>query len=630
MNVHLIRPEWLWALLPAVLFALALWRGNRGSGQWQDVVDPALLQHLLVGEAGGRRRNLTPWFLALWCIAILALAGPSLRKIPQPLHEKRDALVVLLDLSYSMTAGDLAPTRIDRARQKLRDLLAERREGQTALVAYAGDAHVVTPLTDDTPTIANLLPALEPSIMPRPGSQPAQAARLALELLHSAGARGGRLLLLTDGIDDADRKALVDLLRGSGVSLSILGIGTAQGAPLPLPEGGFLKDQRGAIVMPGLDEDQLRRTAKQAAGRYQRMQLDDSDLRYLLADDALPGTGDTQALARTADAWEDQGYLLVLCLLPAVLALFRRGWIACLLPLLLLPAPQAARADGWDDLWLTRDQQGQQALQAQDYEHAAKLFEDPARAGAAAYQGGDYAAAEQDFARGDSADDWYNRGNALARQGKLEEALDAYAESLARDPEQADAQANQQLVEDLLEQQQEQEQQQQQDNGGEQDQDQQQQGESGDQQQGDSSGQDSGNQEQGEQSSSDNGQPDPRDQDGSRQDPAQSPGQDKQTQDGQDPADEAGQAQQPEGEDPAQEQARAQQAEESDKEGDGEQGAMNASAETGAEGSERDQALEQWLRRVPDDPAGLLREKFRYESRQRQQQGNSENDDSNW
>ncbi|TGD74920.1 VWA domain-containing protein [Mangrovimicrobium sediminis] len=618
-----MRPEWLWVLLPAALFALALWRGNRSSGQWQDVVDPALLQHLLVGETGGRRRNLTPWLLALWCVAILALAGPSMRKIPQPLHEKRDALVVLLDLSYSMTAGDLAPTRIDRARQKLRDLLEQRREGQTALVAYAGDAHVVTPLTDDTPTIANLLPALEPSIMPVPGSQPAEAAQLALELLHSAGARGGRLLLLTDGIDDADRDALVDLLRGSGVSLSILGIGTAEGAPLPLPDGGFLKDQRGAIVMPGLDEDQLRRTAAQADGRYQRMQLDDSDLRYLLAEDTLPGSGDTQALARTADTWEDQGYLLVLCLLPAVLALFRRGWIACLLPLLLLPAPQAARADAWDDLWLTRDQQGQQALQAQDYESAAKLFEDPARAGAAAYQGGDYAAAEQDFARGDSADDWYNRGNALARQGKLEEALDAYDASLERDPERADAQANRQVVEDLLKQQQEQ--QQQQDKGG--DQDQQQQGESGDQQQGDSSGQDSDNQEQGEQSPSESGQSDASGQDGSRQEPAQSPGQDKQTPDGEDPADGAGQAQQPEGEDTGQ---QAQSAQESDGDGDGEQRDVSAATEAGTEGSERDQALEQWLRRVPDDPAGLLREKFRYESRQRQQQGNSENDDSNW
>ena len=164
MNLHLMRPEWLWALVPALLLALGLWRLRHRSGSWSSVIDPMLLQHLIGEDSDRVRRNLAPALLLAWAIAVVAAAGPSLQKIPQPVHQKQDALVLVLDLSYSMTAADLAPSRVDRARQKLLDLLDQRREGQTGLIAYAGDAHIVTPLTDDTPTIAKLLPALNPVI----------------------------------------------------------------------------------------------------------------------------------------------------------------------------------------------------------------------------------------------------------------------------------------------------------------------------------------------------------------------------------------------------------------------------------------------------------------------------------
>lgn len=158
--------------------------------------------------------------------------------------------MIVLDLSYSMKSGDLAPSRLARARQKILDLLAQRREGQTGLIAYAGDAHVVTPLTDDTPTIANLLPALDPDMMPVPGSDPGAAVAQAVDLLHSAGIREGRILLLTDGVDTHDRREIEQALKDSGVELAVLGIGTQTGAPIPLPDGGFLKEGDGSIVMP--------------------------------------------------------------------------------------------------------------------------------------------------------------------------------------------------------------------------------------------------------------------------------------------------------------------------------------------------------------------------------------------
>ncbi|QFU77875.1 VWA domain-containing protein [Halioglobus maricola] len=591
-----MRPEWLWALAPAVLLALALWRRSRNAGNWESVIAPELLESLLDGKATSAKRNPAPAVLAVWLIAVFAAAGPSWEKIPQPVHQTEDALVVALDLSYSMIAADLEPSRIDRARQKLLDLLARRKEGQTGLIAYAGDPHIVTPLTDDTPTIANLLPALHPEIMPLPGSDPAAALGEAVSLLHSAGIRDGKVLLVTDSITARDQRAIEDVLEGSGASLAIMGVGTATGAPLPLPRGGFLKDSSGGIVMPGLEETNLRAVAAATGGRYMRMQIDDGDLDYLLAENELNLATRTAELGRTADAWEDQGYWLVAMLLLPALALFRRGWLLGLAPLIFLPATPDAHAALWDDLWLTRDQQGQRALQAEDPEAASRLFENKDWAGTAAYRNSDYERAAQDFANGDSADAWYNRGNALARAGQLEEAASAYRESLARNPEAEDAQQNLDLVEQL-QQQQEQEQQQQE----------QQSGEDGEQDDANQDAQQDSQQDQGEQQEGEQQQGESQDSEGSEGEP-------------QEPAEQNEQA----GEPQEGEQQEQQPAEPGDE-------LMDMAQEAATDDNlERDQAMEQWLRRVPDDPSGLLREKFRYESRKRQQQGQDNDNETYW
>jgi Ca-activated chloride channel family protein len=619
MGLHLMRPEWLWLLLPAAILGLWLWQQRGSSGSWSDVIEPELLPHL-VGESTDKRSfNPLPLILVAWVLATVAAAGPSWNKIPQPIHQKQDALVIVLDLSYSMKSADLAPSRIDRARQKLMDLLETRREGQTGLIAYAGDAHIVTPLTDDTPTIANLLPALHPDMMPVPGSDPVAGVAQAVELLHSAGIRNGRILLVTDGVAEKQIRPLQKTLAGTGAGLALMAVGTETGAPIPLPRGGFLKDADGTIVMPALEMQTLRQLTGAAGGRFMPMQIDDSDLDYLLADDLLPDTGQTLALDRTADAWEDQGYWLVLLLLPVALGLFRRGWILCLLPLLLVAQPRTATAQSWDDLWLTPDQQGQRVLQAQDYEAAAELFEDSDWAGTAAYRGEDYEGAVEHFSGDDGADDWYNRGNALARAGKLDEAIEAYRESLQIQPGQQDAEDNLALLEQL---QQQQEQQQQGEQG-----DQQQEGEQQEQEQ-QNQGQQGGDQQsegQQNQEQSDQGQ-----QAGDQQDSGPSQGQ---SGEGEQP--ESGQQEQQPGESTAQdeqEQGEGKQPMEAGQEEQrqaGEQKLAEATQED-LEERERDQAMEQWLRRVPDDPSGLLREKFRYESRKRQQQGAVNQNEQVW
>ncbi|MDO8863058.1 VWA domain-containing protein [Haliea sp. E1-2-M8] len=599
-GLHLMRPLWLLCAVPALLLTAMLWQQRGRAGGWSRVIAPELLRHLIPEQQQRRRSNLLLLVCAAWLLACIAAAGPSWKKIPQPVEQVEDALVLVLDLSYSMKATDQPPSRLDRARQKLLDLLATRREGQTGLVAYAGDAHVVTPLTDDTATIANLLPALNPDMMPLPGSDTLGALRLALELLQSAGVSGGRVLLLTDGVDEDEVPRMGRLVRSAGVTLSVLGLGTANGAPMPLPRGGFLRDDAGAIILPRLEEGPLEALAQAAGGRYQRLRVDDSDLDMLLAQ-AATATETRLAEGLTADAWEDQGYWLILLLLPLALALFRRGWLLGLLPLLLLLEPATVQAQPLQNLWLTPDQQARRALEAGDAERAAALFEDPAWAGTAAYAAGDYAAAAEHFQGPDSADGWYNRGNALARAGDLDGASEAYRRSLKLQPGREDAADNLALVEDLKQQQQEQEQKQEQ-------QQEQQSGEDGEPQP--DSGEDSEGQEQGQPQKQEQ-EAEPREQgepdQGSPQDPSSG------TQD--------------EDEGTAEEDTGARESEPAQEPAAEQEPLTNIEVpELSLEEAERNQAMEQWLRRVPDDPSGLLREKFRYESRKRQQQPGSDNE----
>ncbi len=591
---HLMRPEWLWALIPALVLSLLLWRVRSRSGGWSDVIAPDLLPFLIGKSAGKKAPNLLPFIFAAWIIAVLGASGPSWEKIPQPIHQKQDAMVLVLDLSYSMKAGDLAPSRLDRARQKLLDLLALRKEGQTGLVAYAGDSHIVTPLTDDHPTIANLLPALSPDMMPLPGSNAAAAIKQAIELIHSAGVVHGQIVLVTDGVDAEGRSDIAKLIDGSGMALTVLGVGTPNGAPIPLPTGGFLKDDQGTIAIPKLDIASLKSLASNSSGRYLNIQINDSDLESLLSDTVLPGSQQTQALDRTADAWEDKGYLLTLLLIPLVLPLFRKGWVICLVPVMLLVNPETTMAQSWDDWWLTPDQQGQRALENGDSSSAIELFENPDWAGTAAYRGDDFEGAQKHFSKTETASSLYNKGNALAKGGKLDEAIDAYKDSLELQADEIDAIENLALLEKMKEQQEQQDE-----------------GEKSDEENQDKSEQQPGSDsEDPSDPSEENSEGQQNDEQSGQQYP---PSENEDEQDSSEP---------PESEQQAEPEEAPAEPEEQEQPSQEEQEAAAAQAEEVSEADEEEeQAMQQWLRRVPDDPSGLLREKFKYESQQRQEQG---------
>ena len=588
-DFHFLRPNWFYALIPALLLFVLVKRRQHQGSSWEQAIDASLLAYLLALPTQTGSRRLLNLLLVGWLLAIIALAGPVWLKTPQPVHEREDALVIILDLSRSMYAIDIKPNRLVRAQRKLQDLLTLRKEGVTALIAYAGDAHTVSPLTDDANTISEMLPAVTPEIMPAPGSQLAPALNLAVQLFTDAGVASGRILLLTDEIRDIAESQAIAREHRMAYPISVMSVGTAAGAPIDgsklLRDGGYLKDFQGNLVIPRVNLSAMQGFAQVAGGRYSPMTLTDEDLDYLLAEEVVSSTTDFRELERDFDVWFEEGPWLGLLLRPRAALCFRRGWLWSL-PLLLILPQERAEASLWDDLWATRDQQAQQALNQGDAATAASLFKDEAWRAAARYRSEDYAGAANDYAQqisetSGSSDDAYNLGNSLARLGEYEDAIKAYEQALARNPDDADAAANKQLIEDILQQQQDQE-----------------------------SSEDGDEQDSEDESSDQDSEPgDPNDQEQSDSD--QSADEDGEPQD--DESTEA-EPQQPADQDQAAKDPKM------------------AEEDTQPLDDEERQALENWLRKVPDDPGGLLRRKFetQYSDRLRQGRSNNNGNQSNW
>ena len=574
-SLHFIRPLWFVALAPILVLAWFWFRSTRSGSAWQNAISSELLPVLLDVQETRSGQWLRGIMLTAITLAVIGLAGPTWEKLPQNVEQKNDALVVLLDLSLSMWAEDVKPSRIVRARQKITDILRQREEGLTALVAYAGDAHAVVPLTDDVATIENLLGALDPGMMPVLGSNPSHGLEIAKGLFSNANMTEGRILMITDGID---RISAVSKHRNRAFPISIIGIGTYEGGPIPLDSDAepprYLMTQEGNQVIALLDERRLTEVANLSYGKYSKLSLSDTDFRVALST-PLPTEDASIEVEREFDSWFDQGHWLAAALLPLCLLGFRRGALIMLAFAVATPgfdaaaAPTAASetAPGtiWDKLWWRDDQRAHQALTAGEPERAAILFEDPQWRAVARYRTGDWTDALRGFNQDATTTGTYNRANAHARLGNYQQALDLYGQVLAAAADHEDAAFNKALVERLLQQRQ--------------------------QQQADAQ-QDSTEKQQKQQSNDSEESPSENQQQSSDQESNESPSQSNE------------------------EQRESEQDREGEDEDQQRQELVNR--------DEKQEALEQWLRRVPDEPGGLLRRKFQHETKQRLRNGDYE------
>ncbi|AMK77137.1 MULTISPECIES: vWA domain-containing protein, partial [Methylomonas] len=582
-DFHFLRPWWLLAILPAALFLILLVRHRQGRGNWSEVCDAELLPFILQDKPLQQSRGnlFGAGFAAL--LTIIALAGPTWQRLPGPAFRNDAALVIALDLSKSMDAADIKPSRISKARYKIADLLKQRKDGQTALLVYGGDAFTVTPLTNDTATIDSQLTALTTDIMPSPGSNTGVALNAAVALLRQAGLVKGHILLVTDGVDSDVAEQAEHWL--GDYRLSVLAVGTPEGAPIQLQGAGFLKDSNGSIVVARLDEAALSTLAQHGRGIYQPVTANDADVENLgrLFNSADTG-GENLDSNLLLQQWDEKGPWLLLLVLPWAALQFRKGLLLALL--CLLPLPKNSYALDWQKLWQTPDQRAKQAFEQQQYQQAAEQFNNPDWRAAAQYKAGQYKEAAETLKNTQTAEGHYNRGNALAQAGQLQEAVQAYQQALQLDPNHQDAKYNKELVEKKLK---EQEQKPQDNNQpDQQDKDQQQ---SSDQQQ--KQQQQDGKSEQADKDSQQEQKPQDKQQTEAKQDAEQNKAADDKRQS------EADAKQQAQPQPPKQELSETEKAAQA------------------TEKNETQRANEQLLKRIPDEPTGLLKRKFKYQYGQR-------------
>lgn len=618
MEFEFLRPLLLLLIIPWAILTMVQVL-NKSRSNKSGLIAPHLAHAMLTEGKSSKQAN--PWLLALFTLlCIIFIAGPSFEKQEVPVFKSKQARVVVMDMSYSMFSTDIKPDRLTQARFKALDMVELFKEGETALVAYAGDAFTVSPLTSDASTLSNLIPSLSPEIMPSKGSNVYAGIDQAMQLLSQAGYLQGEIILITDGLEQSDVDEVREAMQSSKFTLSIYAIGTAQGAPIALPEGGFMKGRSGEIVIPRLNVAPLRNLAAISGGQFSAY---------------TPGAEDIQVFAPTASSSEadqndeenkilwriDAGKYGLILLIPLALLLLRKSALVLCAMFFMLPLSQPVYAADWQSWFKNTDQNALSAYQSKEFEKAA-VADNTDLKGAALYKQGQYEQAAAALKNSPTAIGQYNYGNALAQLGKLDEAIAAYEQALKQNPDFDQAKENKALLEQMKQQQEQQQQNQSQDgennqdqqsgeqsdqqgqsNKSEQGQQDQQKGESGeqsDQQQGEQSEQDAEQQNSGQQNSDQQNKPD-----------MQADAQQQQNQ-----------AEQKDGEQSEQQaQPQPQQATESNEQ-QGQQPMMQSAQAKPMtpEEKEKAQQLNQLLRKVPDDPAILLRNKMRLEAQKRAQQ----------
>ena len=634
MDFTFIRPAILWLLIPALaLFFIAFIKHKKQSAD--NLIAPHLAPFIM--NESNTKASQPLWLVAVFCcLAIIFSAGPSFEEKQVPVFQSKSARVIVMDMSYSMYSTDIAPNRLMQSRFKALDMIELFKEGDTALVAYAGSAFTISPLTNDATTLTNLIPSLSPDIMPDKGSNVLAGLDMAKELLTQAGYIDGDIILVTDGIDQEEQSDITSFTSNSSYRLNIYGVGTEQGAPIKLPEGGFLKDSYGQIVIPTINISRLKSLATRSGGKFALYQPSSSDIATFAPSansELLKDEKQSHALWRI-----DAGIYGLLILLPLGLYLFRSAaFVGAFLVLSVLPTQQASALELPSFLKNT-DQQALDAYKNKDFERAVNADSSSLK-GSALYQQGNFDAALEAFSKDKSATGFYNYANALAKSGQLEQAIDAYKQAQTLQPNFSEAADNQALVEQLLEQQQQQQQEgDSQDNQQQSDQSEQQNNQQSDQnQQGENSDSQS-EQNQGEQSQEQQGEPGDESDTEQDQQSAESGSQsDKQNEPELETQPQANQEQkQPEqtneeqAENTQPQTAQQQTLTDEQKQNAQQQAAQAQASELTNEEKEKAQQLNQLLRKVPDDPAILLRNKMQLEAQKRQYQRRPTGVEKSW
>lgn len=429
-DFHFLRPYWLLALvIPVLLFGMIMGKTYVQSA-WSKVCDKNLLDFLLVkgsGQKGNYLKYSMP-FSALFLV--IALAGPTWMKKDNPALSMDNPVMILLNMSGEMWNKDVSPNRISRAKYVVKDLTSTLKNTESGLIVYSREPFVITPLTEDGAIIDNLLPALEMNIMPQDGDRLDRAVDLAVERMKNVGFSNGNIIVLTSNIGERFDKVLESAAKASHEGFDV-----------------------NIINMNSVENDKLKMVADKGNGVYLSYNQSLSSLIDKINDITMKEIKQSQNMQTV---WTDSGWYFLWFPLILLLGYFRRGLIFLFI-LGMFEAYSNTASANW---FLNNNQQGLKNFEKQNYDVAADKFTDQRWKGAALYKKGDYAAAYESFSKKDDAVALYNQGNALAKMGKIDEAIKKYEEALQKKQKFPDAEFNLEYLKKQKQQQQKQQSQQ--------------------------------------------------------------------------------------------------------------------------------------------------------------------------
>ncbi|TBR45009.1 VWA domain-containing protein [Marinomonas agarivorans] len=445
--LYFSHPSFLLLIPLAVFLYIVKKHNSRATTQLSQFIDAKLLPYLQMSQKGSRLPN---WVgLLVTCLFIIGIAGISWEKKPTRTFLSPQQTILILDQSLSMYATDIAPNRLTRMKQKVRDLLTHLKEGDIAITAYAGDAYVISPFSQDKKTLIHFLLALDPMIMPLYGSNPVAAFKTSLELIKNAQQQT-HLILFTDDIKRSDIDKIKNLLVDYNVIISIVGIGTKEGATISLPTGQLLQSQQG-VIKAILPEQQLKTLANSINANYYDSNLSDQDMMKIASINAKVDT--YREANNDSLLWAEKGHWFALPFLLWLLYQFRSGIFTSLVLIINLSFSSESHATPLD--WFaTPDQQAQKYADEGDWQTAKSLFQNKEWQAAADYALGNYQDAgtmlEQLTDSTRSAEFFYNKGNSLALAGQLEPSIVAYEKAIELKDNFTEAEENLDYIKELL------------------------------------------------------------------------------------------------------------------------------------------------------------------------------------
>ena len=453
-NITFAQPYWLWGLLliPIVILFFKLATKKTADKQLANFADPELLPHLLANIPGKKPMvNLLSLWCLLWLIGVIAMANPRWKFIEYETYKPDAALVVVLDLAQSMSAEDLKPSRIVRAKQQIQDILTAGRGVRVGLVGFAKVPHLITPITDDFGTILHLLPAIDIDLISKQGGDISAALQMASKLLQAEPGESKHILLISDGNFKNNYIDAIKTLTAKNILLHVAAVGTEQGAPFKDATGAW-KKVNNELVIAKLNIDILQGIAKLGSGKYWQVNYGDQDTASLVQQILGNGVNNQVMGTTTVRQWEEGFFWLLFPMLVLALLLQRKHLqLGLYMVAIMLCMPEQSMAL---DLFHNNAQQGKILFDNGEYEKAAEKFADPYKRGVALYKAGQFAAAEQAF--NDSSrpavalQAKYNLGNAQLKQGKYKQAIDTYEVLLKEDPDNTLAKDNLALAKKLL------------------------------------------------------------------------------------------------------------------------------------------------------------------------------------